>query len=126
MSNTPRAIESKYRYGLTALIMSITQLGMSPADFRRVAHFANAPDLYLNSLWDPERAEVSAFEGLVGCHGGLGGWQNRGLVIHPAGWPIEEHISGADGLHRQLVKWLEDLGHRHNLAYATRQAAPTN
>jgi len=85
-------------------------------DFRRVAHFSNAPDLYLNSFWDPERSEVAAFEGLVGCHGGLGGWQNRGLVVHPAGWTVDGPISGADGLHRQLVRWLEDLGHRSSFA----------
>jgi hypothetical protein len=85
------------------------------ADFRRVAHFSNAPDLYLNSFWNPERSEVAAFEGLVGCHGGLGGWQNRGLVVHPAGWTIDSPISGADGLHRQLVHWLETLGHRASL-----------
>ena len=33
---------------------------------------ANAPDIYVNSLYDPVLDEVAAFEELVGCHGGLG------------------------------------------------------
>ncbi|HVQ19081.1 MAG TPA: alkaline phosphatase family protein, partial [Actinomycetes bacterium] len=81
-------------------------------DFRRVAHFANAPDLYLNSMWDEESGEVAAFEGLVGCHGGLGGWQDKALLIHPSDWQIDHPIVGADQLHDQLVRWLEALGHR--------------
>jgi uncharacterized membrane protein YvlD (DUF360 family) len=85
------------------------------ADFQRVARFPSAPDIYLNSMWDEDREEVAAFEGLVGCHGGLGGWQDKGLVIHPSGWSIDVPIVGADQLHAQLVRWLEDLGHRANL-----------
>ena len=54
------------------------------ADFQRVARFPSAPDIYLNSMWDEQREEVAAFEGLVGCHGGLGGWQDKGMVIHPS------------------------------------------
>ena len=36
-----------------------------------------APDLYVNSAVDPVTHDVAAFEGLVGSHGGLGGWQDR-------------------------------------------------
>ena len=36
-----------------------------------------APDLYVNSAVDPVTNDVAAFEGLVGSHGGLGGWQDR-------------------------------------------------
>ncbi|MFZ0324190.1 MAG: phage holin family protein [Actinomycetes bacterium] len=85
------------------------------ADFRRVARFPNAPDIYLNSMWDEARQEVSAFEGLVGCHGGLGGAQDKGMLIHPATWAIDAPIVGADELHGQLVRWLEILGHRGTL-----------
>ena len=84
-------------------------------DFQRVAHFPNAPDIYLNSMWNEERAEVAAFEGLVGCHGGLGGWQDSALLVYPSEWTVAEQITGADQLHNQLVRWLEDLGHRSNL-----------
>lgn len=101
------------RFGLQAI-----------ADFQRVARFPSAPDIYLNSMWDEEREEVAAFEGLVGCHGGLGGWQDKGLVIYPSEWQIGEPIVGADQLHAQLVRWLESLGHRTSLAEAD-QLTPT-
>ena len=52
-----------------------------------------APDIYVNSAVDASTLEVSAYEDLVGAHGGLGGWQDRGLLIAPchlvdAGPPI--------------------------------------
>jgi hypothetical protein len=56
--------------------------------------------------------DVAAFEELIGCHGGLGGWQDRPLLIHPAAWPVEDDLIGADAVHRQLVRWLERLGQR--------------
>ncbi|HVQ86747.1 MAG TPA: phage holin family protein [Actinomycetes bacterium] len=93
-------------------------------DFRRTAHFSNAPDLYLNSMWDEERSEVAAFEGLVGCHGGLGGWQDQGLLIYPADWTVDQPIVGADELHNQLVRWLERQGHRTNLPARTTRPSP--
>jgi uncharacterized membrane protein YvlD (DUF360 family) len=86
------------------------------ADFLRVAQYSNAPDIYLNSSFDPDSLEVHAFEGLVGCHGGLGGWQDRGILVHPADWDVDEPILGAEALHQQLVRWLERLGQRGGLA----------
>ena len=93
------------------------------SDFVHVSGFPNAPDIYLNSLYDPVLDEVAAFEELVGCHGGLGGWQTRPLLVHPAGWTVDEdlldergRLRGADTVHHQLVRWLERLGHRENLA----------
>ena len=53
----------------------------------------NAPDIYVNSLYDPVLDEVAAFEELVGCHGGLGGWQTRPLLVHPAEWAIDEDLA---------------------------------
>ncbi len=74
---------------------------------------ADAPDLYVNSLLD-DLGEVAAFEGLVGCHGGLGGWQERAMIVHPAELPLPASmVVGADELHRVCVGWLEGLGHRH-------------
>ena len=92
-------------------------------DFIHVSSYENAPDIYVNSLYDPILDEVAAFEELVGCHGGLGGWQTRPLIVHPAQWPIDEdlldergRLRGADTVHHQMVRWLERLGHRTNLA----------
>ena len=95
------------------------------ADYARVSAFPNAPDIYLNSLYDPALGEVAAFEELVGCHGGLGGWQNRPMLVHPADWTVDADLAaasglltGADAVHRQLVRWLEQLGHRGDVPAA--------
>ena len=92
------------------------------ADLLRIAEFTNAPDIYLNSLFDESRDEVAAFEELVGCHGGLGGWQTQPMIVHPSEWQIDPELTdragrlyGAPNVYRQFVRWLEDLGHRQNL-----------
>jgi hypothetical protein len=85
-----------------------------------------SPDLYVNSLLD-DLGEVAAFEGLVGCHGGLGGWQERAMVVHPVELELPDSmVVGAHELHRVLVGWLEGLGHRRGLAGTPRtdEAAP--
>jgi uncharacterized membrane protein YvlD (DUF360 family) len=81
-------------------------------DLRRHDTLPHVGDLLINSVVDPATQEVAAFEELIGCHGGLGGWQNRPALIHPAAWPIEVELTGADAVHRQLVQWLERLGQR--------------
>ncbi|MPY92497.1 MAG: hypothetical protein GEV08_05335 [Acidimicrobiia bacterium] len=87
-------------------------------DLARVAGFANAPDLYVHSDLDPATDEVSAFEELVGSHGGLGGWQNQAVLVHPAGWTVppdlleDGELVGAPCVHQVLVTWLERHGPR--------------
>ena len=95
------------------------------ADYARVSAFSSAPDIYVNSLYDATLGEVAAFEELVGCHGGLGGWQTRPLLVHPTDWTVDEDLTGASGLlvgadavHRQLVRWLEQQGHRGDVPAA--------
>jgi uncharacterized membrane protein YvlD (DUF360 family) len=73
-------------------------------------------DLVINSCLDAGTDEVAAFEELVGCHGGLGGWQDRAVLVHPADWPVDEELIGAEAVHRQLVRWLRSAGHRKDLA----------
>jgi hypothetical protein len=41
------------------------------------------------------------------------------VLVHPAEWRADEPLIGADAVHRQLVLWLEDLGHRRHLAAET-------
>jgi hypothetical protein len=77
---------------------------------------AQAPELYVNSAVDPGTLDVGAFEPLVGCHGGLGGWQDRGFVLTPSRLAPDEPIVGGEQLHRHLVGILESLGHRTDLA----------
>lgn len=93
------------------------------ADLARVAVMDTCPDLYVHSTVDPRTDEVHAFEELVGSHGGLGGWQNDAVFVHPAEWPLEADLLdrtvegeallyGADAVHRQPVRWLERCGAR--------------
>jgi len=92
------------------------------ADFARAVRFHSAPDIYVGSLYDARLDEVAAFEELVGCHGGVGGWQTRPLLVFPAAWGLDAdllddqgRLYGADVVHQQLVRWLERLGHRKDL-----------
>ena len=95
-------------------------------DLRRHDLLPHVGDLLVNSALDPATQEVAAFEELIGCHGGLGGWQNRPLLIHPSAWPVEAHLIGADAVHRQLVRWLEALGQRAGLREPVRRPGPVN
>lgn len=89
----------------------------APAFVRRVAHRPECPDLYVNSLVDPGTEEVAAFEGLVGCHGGLGGWQDRASIVFPTSLPYpRETVVGADAMHLALRSILRHLGHRADIA----------
>jgi hypothetical protein len=81
-----------------------------------VLSMPQAPDVYVNSAVDPSTQEISAFEDLVGAHGGLGGWQDRAMLIAPVALlEGEPRIVGAEQLHLRLVAMLEQLGHRQNL-----------
>ena len=88
---------------------------------RRAVLMPEAPDLYINSDVHPATLDVSAFEPLVGCHGGLGGWQTSAVLLWPSAarelgcGPGEEPVVGADAMHRQFVDLLERLGHRSAL-----------
>ncbi|HEY4418307.1 MAG TPA: alkaline phosphatase family protein, partial [Pseudonocardia sp.] len=81
-------------------------------DLRRHDGLPHVGDILVNSRIDASTAEVAAFEELVGCHGGLGGWQSRAVLIHPADWPVDGSLVGADAVHHQLVVWLDRLGLR--------------
>jgi uncharacterized membrane protein YvlD (DUF360 family) len=81
----------------------------------RAMAMAEAPDLYLNSTLDPATQDIAAFEPLVGAHGGLGGWQDRAVLLVPR--DLEhvvpgERVLGADRLHEVLVAMLESVGQR--------------
>ena len=112
--------EHRVRDGVVVGVDPLARFGPhAPAFVLRAATMAESPDIYVNSLLD-ELDEVAAFEGLVGCHGGLGGWQDRAMVVHPVGLDLpDDMVVGADALHRVLVGWLEQLGHRTSL---TREA----
>ena len=84
----------------------------------RVADRPETPDIYVNSVVDPGTEEVAAFEGLVGCHGGLGGWQDRAVVVVPTDLPFPRtRVIGADAMHVALRDILLHLGHRRGLTF---------
>jgi hypothetical protein len=96
----------------------------APGFVQRVAHRPEAPDIYVNSLLDPGTDEVAAFEGLVGCHGGLGGWQDRACAVVPVDVPFpEERVVGADALHVALRDILRHLGHRKGITEPGEESA---
>jgi hypothetical protein len=82
------------------------------SDLRRHSGLANVGDIVLGSRLDEGTDEVAAFEELVGCHGGMGGWQTDAVLVHPADWPLHGELNGADEVHHQLILWLEKAGLR--------------
>jgi hypothetical protein len=79
---------------------------------RRADGFEHAADIMVNSTYYADMDEVAAFEELVGSHGGMGGSQSFPFVVVPAGWHLpEQAIVGPDHMHRQMRRWLADLGH---------------
>ena len=94
------------------------------ADVRRHDTLAHVGDLVINSPIDPGTEEVAAYEELVGCHGGLGGWQTEAVLVHPADWLVDAPpLIGADAVHHQMVRWLEQLGQRRHLTRGSLRVA---
>jgi hypothetical protein len=77
----------------------------------RTSTFPHCADLMINSRYDPETDEATAFEPHVGSHGGLGGPQARGFLVHPREFAPPASVVGAEQLHRVFRGWLTDLGH---------------
>ena len=72
--------------------------------------FPNCPDLLVNSFYRAETNEVAAFEELIGCHGGMGGYQTQPFLLYPAEWRLDnEEIVGAAGVYQQLKGWLKQV-----------------
>lgn len=101
------------RSGIATGINPLRQFGPNAAHhLQRTDTFTNAPDILVNSLFDPETGEVAAFEELVGSHGGLGGTQTRPFVLYPTVFPAPAGpIVGAPALHRVLKSWRDSARH---------------
>ncbi|GAB3155747.1 phage holin family protein [Amycolatopsis stemonae] len=78
---------------------------------RRVDTFPHCADVMINSRYDPDSDQASPFETHVGSHGGLGGPQQRGFVVHPREFTVPGEVVGAEALHRVFRGWLTELGH---------------
>jgi hypothetical protein len=75
--------------------------------------FEHAPDLFVNSFYDPQVDEGCAFEELISFHGGMGGSQTRPFILAPLDLPLpEQPIVGAAQVHAVLVAWRALLNDR--------------
>ena len=86
--------------------------GLRAADhLRRENSFSNCPDILVNSFYRADTNEVAAFEELIGCHGGMGGYQTQPFLLYPAGWRLDsnEEIVGAAAVYHQLKSWLHQV-----------------
>jgi putative membrane protein len=77
---------------------------------KRTNSFPDAPDILVNSLYDPAKNEGAAFEELIGFHGGLGGYQTRPFLLIPSDWNIDDgKIIGAEQVYSLLKSKLNEL-----------------
>jgi len=77
---------------------------------KRTDSFRDAPDILVNSFYDPTKEEGAAFEELIGFHGGLGGYQARPFILYPSEWSLnDEPIIGAEQVYRVLKTKLGEL-----------------
>jgi uncharacterized membrane protein YvlD (DUF360 family) len=82
----------------------------APRHIKRTDGFTHAPDVLVNSYYDPQLEEGCAFEELISFHGGMGGFQMDGFVLHPEGLRMpDEPIVGAEHFHRVLMGWRRQL-----------------
>ncbi len=83
--------------------------GFSPNAARHVLRsdgFSNAPDVLINSFYDPVLEEGCAFEELISFHGGLGGSQTEAFILHPASFTLPpQPIVGAERVNEVLRSW---------------------
>lgn len=82
------------------------------ASMLRQAEMPHNGDVVVISRVDEYTHEVAAFEELVGCHGGLGGWQTDAMLVHPRRFVVDKPPVGSDAVHHLLISWLEQLGQR--------------
>jgi len=90
---------------------------------REVDSFATVADLMVNSRYDADLDEVSAFEDQVGSHGGLGGPQTHPFLMYPVDLSAPpERIFTSVGMHRVLKAWLAEVGQPVTTSWRTAEA----
>jgi putative membrane protein len=69
--------------------------------------FPNCPDILVNSFYNAETNEVAAFEELIGCHGGMGGYQTQPFILYPSELPADDDpLIGAAAVHHLMKSWV--------------------
>jgi hypothetical protein len=85
---------------------------LAASSMLRQAEMPHNGDIVVVSRLDEYTHEVAAFEELVGCHGGIGGWQTEAVLVHPRRWVVDQPPVGSDAVHELLIGWLDQLGQR--------------
>ncbi|QNE22274.1 nucleotide pyrophosphatase [Kribbella qitaiheensis] len=105
----------------------LTAYGDHAADsMLRQAEMPHNGDIVVISRVDEYTDEVAAFEELVGCHGGMGGWQTEAMLVHPRRFLVEKPPVGSDAVHDLLISWLEQIGQRRDEEPAEQVVAPSD
>ncbi|HKY25732.1 MAG TPA: phage holin family protein [Gaiella sp.] len=82
----------------------------APQHLLRTDGFEHVADIMVGSFYDPDLDEGCAFEELISFHGGIGGFQTRPFILHPAHLEVPEGpILGAAAVHSILAGWREGL-----------------
>jgi hypothetical protein len=77
---------------------------------RRLDGFLHAPDILVNSFYDPNLEQGCAFEELISFHGGLGGAQTHAFILHPQELAVpKEPVVGAAAVHELLMAWRQAI-----------------
>ncbi|HET6444875.1 MAG TPA: hypothetical protein VFI27_09890 [candidate division Zixibacteria bacterium] len=60
------------------------------------------------SFYNAQTNEVAAFEELIGCPGGMGGYKTQPFVLFPAELPAtgDEQLVGAAAVHQMMKGWV--------------------
>jgi len=71
---------------------------LAAAQLARLARFPHSGDLILMGSYNPEKQQVSCFEDLWACHGGLGGPQESAMMIVDSAihWDLGQVKQAAD------------------------------
>jgi uncharacterized membrane protein YvlD (DUF360 family) len=93
---------------------------------KRVDTYPHCADIMINSNYDPESDQASPFEPHVGSHGGMGGPQARGFMLHPREFEVDGEPVGAESLHQVFRGWLSALGHADPGERATGSPEPVD
>ena len=75
------------------------------AQLEKLFSYTNVGDIVIQSKYDPVTDRISAFENLLGHHGGIGGDQTLAFVMHPSSLPFTNPIVDSTQMHHQLRDW---------------------
>ncbi len=67
--------------------------------------YTNVGDLIIQSRYDPQTNQISAFENLLAHHGGIGGDQTHAFIMHPKKLAFKDGVNDATKMYSLLKSW---------------------